>query len=171
MYDGVPLQYYHFITAFDETVDAIATTGAAKLNHLVSYTTRAAKKAIQSRLIIVSDKGYLLARRTLKERFGDDLIVTQAIIGSLRDGYLVRKNSSDLRKLTDELVNSSIVLSHLSSVQEVESQRFIASVVERLQPFRKGKGKKIAMERKRKERMYPDFNQLVAFVRVKRILH
>ena len=66
-YDADPLQYYPFITAFDETVDAIAKTGAAKLNHLVSYTTGAVKKAIQSGLIIGSDKGYFLTRRTLKE--------------------------------------------------------------------------------------------------------
>ena len=48
---------------------------------------------------------------------------------------LQKTGKQDRRKLADELVNISIVLSHLNSVQEVESQRFIASVVERLQPF------------------------------------
>ena len=79
-YNGDPLQYYPFITAFDETVDTVATTGGAKLNRLVSYTTGEARKAIQSCLIIGGEKGYQIARKTLKERFGDDLAISQAII-------------------------------------------------------------------------------------------
>ena len=85
--------------------------------------------------------------------------MSQAIIGSWEMG-LMWQNAADLRKLADELVNSSIVLSYLSNEQEVESQWFITSVIERLQPFLKEKWKKIAMERKHKEGMYPGFNQL-----------
>lgn len=163
VYDGDPLLYHPFITAFDENVDTVATTDGAKLNRLVSYTSGTAKTAIQSCLILGGSKGYQLARKTLKQRFGDDLVISQAIISSLRDGPSVR-NASDLRKLADELVNSNVVLSRLSSVQEVESQRFIATVVNRLQSFQKGKWRKIAMEKKRKSDKYPDFDQLVTFI-------
>ena len=162
-YNGDPLQYYPFITAFDETVDTVATTGGAKLNRLVSYTTGEARKAIQSCLIIGGEKGYQIARKTLKERFGDDLAISQAIICSLKDGGVV-KSPSDLRRLSDELVNSSMVLTRLGSVLEVESQQFIASIINRLPAYMKNKWKKAAMDKKGKDGRYPDFNHLVTFV-------
>ena len=113
-YDGDPLQYYTFITAFDETVDIVDTSGSAKLSRLVSYTTGAAKKAISSCLMVGGEKGYQLAKRTLKERFGDDLVISQAIISSLRDGPPV-KTAFVLRKLGGELSNSTLGLTRLSN--------------------------------------------------------
>ena len=163
-FDGNPLQYYPFITAFDETVDAVASTGSAKLNRLVSYTTGVVKTAIESCLIMGGEAGYKTARGIIKERFGNDLIISQTIINSLREGPPA-KSALELRRLADELGNSNMVLSRLGSVAEVESQRFIASIVERLQPFLKGKWKKIAMEKKRREQKYPNFANLVNFVK------
>ena len=163
-YDGDPLQYYTFITAFDETVDSVATTGSAKLNRLVSYTTGVVKTSIQSCLIIGGDAGYNTARAILQDRFGNKLVIAQAIINSLRDGLPV-KTAADLRKLADELTNCDIILTRLGSVQEVESQRFIASIVDRLQPFLKGKWKKMAMGMKLKKQRYPKFSELVEFMK------
>ena len=82
--------------------------------------------------------GYKVAHATLKDRFGDDLVISQAVISSLRDGSLV-KSPSELRILADELVSSNLVLDRLGSLQEVQSQCFIAAVIDRLQPFIKGK--------------------------------
>ena len=163
VYDGNPLQYYPFFTVFDETVDSVALTGAAKLSRLISYTSGDAREAIDSYLIIGGEKGYQLARRTMKERFGNDLIISRAIIDSLSSSSPV-KTATELRKLADELSRSSLVLTRLGTVQEVESQRFIASVVDRLQPFRKQRWRKLALEKKKKDKQYPGFAQLVDFV-------
>ena len=163
-YDGNPLRYYEFMTAFDETVDSVATTGSAKLSRLVSYTTGEARKAIQSCLVLGGEAGYKLARRTLKERCGDDLTISQAIISSLRDGPPV-KSAADTRSLADQLVDCNVVLTRLGNTHEIESQRFITAVVNRLQQFVKGRWKKVALDKKQKEGKYPDFEQLVKFVK------
>ena len=163
VYDGDPLQYYAFITAFDETVDSVATTNSAKLSRLVNYTSGEVRTSLQPCLIL-GGSGYSTARGILHDRFGNDFVISQAIISSLRDGHSVR-SAMELRKLADELANSELILTRLSSVQEVESQRFIASVIDRLQPFLKGKWKKTAMERKQKEKRYPNFPELVKFIR------
>ena len=89
-FDGDPLQYHPFMTAFGEMVDATSASDSAKLTRLVKATTGAAKRAIQSCLIIGGKVGYEKAKKTLLERFGSDIVVSQAIIGSLRDGLPVR---------------------------------------------------------------------------------
>ena len=162
-FDGDPLQYHAFLTAFDEMVDTTAATDSAKLTRLVKSTTGAAKSAIQSCLIVGGTIGYQQARKTLQERFGNDLVVSQAVISMLRDGQPIR-SVKELRVLADVLMNCDLVLKRLSSAQEVESQRFIASVVDRLQPFLKVKWKKIAMEMKQRVKKYPTFERLVTFV-------
>lgn len=162
-YDGDPLQYHSFITAFEEMVGVTSASPASKLTRLVKSTSGEAHNAIKSCLIIGGKVGYDLAMKTLKERFGSDVVISQAVITMLRDGKPVR-TASDLRALADVLVNSDLVLKRLSGTQEVQSQRFIASVVDRLQSFLKGKWKKIAMDMKAKDGKYPTFERLVLFV-------
>ena len=45
------------------------------------------------------------------------------------------------------------------------AQRFIAAVIDRLQPFIKGKWKKSATDMKRRQGHHPDFDYLVKFVK------
>ena len=162
-YDGNPLQYYSFITTFDETVDKVASSGASKLNRLIKYTTGEAHTAIHSCLALGGEEGYDTARAILESRFGDNLAIAQAYIRLLGSTSLV-KSAKELRQLADQLADCNIVLKRLGSIQEVESQRFIASVVDRLQPYIKNKWRKLAMYDKRKKDKYPSFSELVEFV-------
>ena len=164
VYNGEPLLYYPFITAFDEVVHCVKTSDTAKLSRLIAYTSGTVKSALQPCLILGGSEGYSTARAIMKDRFGDDFVISQAIISLLRDGGPVR-NASDLRKLSDELVSSVMVLKRLRGIGEVESQRFITSIVDRLQPYQKGKWKKIAFSTKRQHRSYPNFDALVDFVK------
>ena len=83
VYDGDPLKYFSFITAFDETVGTSAASDAAKLNRLVKYTSGKAMTSIQSCLAIGGFEGYHTARAILESRFGDKLVIAQAYILSL----------------------------------------------------------------------------------------
>jgi len=94
-FDGDPLQYHSFLGVFEETVEKVVTDGSAKLTRLLRYTSGAAKAAIKPCAIIGGEKGYLLAKRTLFEKFGTDLIISENLISSLRSEKPVR-SAADL---------------------------------------------------------------------------
>jgi hypothetical protein len=130
-FDGNPLQYHSFMTVFDDTVDKVVREGTTKLTRMLQYTSGAAKEAIRSCAIMGGEKGYELARRILHERFGNDLLISEKTIAALNSGKPVR-SASDLQALSNELVNCNITLTRMGSVQEINSQRFIASIVDRI---------------------------------------
>ena len=163
VYDGDPLQYHAFITAFDESVDKMASSSVAKLTRLAAYTTGAAHQAIKSTLMMSGQGGYAKAREILHRRFGDEQVICQAVMKSLKTGVPV-KGAEQLHALADELVNSQLILERLGTRPEAESQTFIASVIDRLQPYLKGKWRKRAMDFKRDRNIYPNFGHLVEFV-------
>jgi len=163
VYDGSPLMYYPFVTTFDETVDVPGVSDSVKLNRLIKYTSGEANRSISSALVIGGEKGYSMARDTLRRRFGNDLIISQAIINSLKDGPEI-KSAAELRRLGDDLFNGYNILSKLRCTVEVESQSFIASVVDKLQYHLKGKWRKMAMTRRDRDGSYPGFGHLVDFV-------
>jgi hypothetical protein len=163
-FSGDPLNYHSFIAVFDESVDKVVREGSAKLTRLLQYTSGDAKQAIQPCAIVGGETGYQLARKILLEKFGNDLLISEKFITTLKYGKYI-KSASDLQILSNDLVNCSFILSRMNRVEEINSQHFIASIVDRLQPFQKNKWRKTAMDMKRDKHRYPDFHYLVDFVK------
>ena len=163
-FDGDPLQYHGFMSVFNDTVEKVVKDGTTRLTRLLQYTKGAAKQAIQPCSIIGGDKGYLLAKVILQERFGNDLIISERLISILMSGKPV-KSAVELQVLANDMLNCNVILSKMHKVEELNSQRFIASIVNRLQTFQKNRWKKYAMDMKRRDHKYPDFNALVMFVK------
>ena len=162
-YDGDPMLYYSFFTAFDELVDSSSASASSKLTRLRTYTSGAARRAIEPCLVLGGSQGYTLARKTLKERFGNDVLISQSLISSLGDSRRV-SGATGLRALADDLVNCGTVLKRLGTDREVQSQRFIASVVDRLDTPLKLRYSKRAMLHMDTHGIYPEFPDLVQFV-------
>ena len=162
-YSGDPLQYHAFMNAFQETVDDVDSTPSAKLNRLLAYTSGDAHKAIKPMLVVGGSEGYSRALEILRSRYGDDLIISQAVMKKLRSGGMI-KGAAQLHKLADELTASNLVLTKLKKLSEVESQNFIACVVDRLQSYLKTKWSRLAMDIKNDKHVYPKFEDLVKFI-------
>ena len=164
-YNGDPLQYHSFTMAFDESVDRVASSSTSKLNRLVNYTIGEAHDAIKSTLIMGGVSGYTEARKILKDRFGNDQVICQAVMLKLKSGKSV-KGAAQLNELSDELTNSNLILQKLSRKAEVDSQSFITEVVNRTEPYIRTKWRKKALDEKEKNAKYPSFGDLVAFIKL-----
>lgn len=162
-FDGDPLKYHSFMAVFDDTVDKVVSEASTKLTRLLQYTTGKAKDAIQPCAILGGTKGYELAKRILYERYGNDLLISEMLISTLKTGKPVR-TASELQVLSNELTNCNIILTRMYRIEELNSQHFIASIVDRMQMFQKNKWRKVAMNMKQKEQRYPTFENLVDFV-------
>jgi hypothetical protein len=77
-FSGDPLQYWPFIRAFEAALEKETVESSAKLARLIYYCSGKPKQVIESCAAMDSAKGYQTARRLLKERFGQNHIITSA---------------------------------------------------------------------------------------------
>ena len=162
-YDGDPLQYHNFFSLFDENVGSLDIDDHVKLNRLIYYTRDKARRAIKSCGGIGGTAGYKKARAILQERFGNEFLISEEVIKSLKTGKLI-KSSEDLLLFADELRDSFTTLTSMNRLTEVDSQSCIADIASRLQQYIRNRWKRHAMEMKDKQKRYPTFEEFVSFV-------
>lgn len=162
-FDGDPLKFHGFIAIFDETVDKMVKDDQIKLTRLLQYTTGKARDAIRSCVLSSDGNGYSKAREILHQRFGSDCLVTERILSKLKEGKPVR-SAEELQRLADDLSNGYMTLQQMNSLQEVNSQSYIAGITDRLQPYHRNRWRRRAMELKRDKGVYPAFGEFVNFV-------
>lgn len=163
VYDGDPLQYNNFMTTFEEHVGSSSVDERMKLTRLIQYTSGKAKEAIRSCALISGSGGYKKAKEILQKRFGDQHIITDAIIRSIRNGRPV-KTASDLQVLSDELTNCLATLCSMKRLSEVDTQTSIIDISNRLQPYLRNRWRRKALEVKRETESYPGFKDFVEFI-------
>lgn len=163
VYDGDPLQYNNFMTTFEEHVGSSSVDERMKLTRLIQYTSGKAKEAIRSCALISGSEGYKKAKEILQKRFGDQHIITDAIIRSIRNGRPV-KTASDLQVLSDELTNCLATLCSMKRLSEVDTQTSIIDISNRLQPYLRNRWRRKALEVKRETESYPGFKDFVEFI-------
>ena len=162
-YDGDSLKYHSFFAVFDENVEKICSSGSAKLTRLLQYTVGDAKEAIRACSLIGGEDGYEKARAILQKRYGNDHIISNKLITTLRKGPFV-KTAEDLQKLSDELVTGQSILTRMEKLSEMDTQTSILDIVNRLQPYLRAKWRTFAMEKKRQCDGYPQFRDFVEFI-------
>ena len=70
-----PLEYWSFISSFQNSIEANATSESEKLMYLLQYTSGAAKDSIKCCLVLDPSIGYQRARKLLEERFGQPFTI------------------------------------------------------------------------------------------------
>ncbi|XP_013402058.1 uncharacterized protein LOC106167743 [Lingula anatina] len=162
-FDGDPSKYHAFIFSFEQNVEKMTTDGSAKLLRLLQYTRGEAKEAIRMCTLIGGEEGYCKARDTLAKRFGDDSLVTERILSSIKKGGPL-KTPLELRRFADDIENAILVLKRLRRLPELDTQSSIVEMVGRLQPFIQNRWRKRAMEKKKDTGEYPDIDEFVNFI-------
>ena len=111
-FSGDPMDYHSFIAAFDEHVGSTNLLPGRKLSRLVQYTDHNARKAIKPCQAIGGQEGYDQAREILERRFGNDYLVSETIIKSVKNGKPVR-SPEEMQSLADELTNCHLTLKNM----------------------------------------------------------
>jgi len=163
IFEGDPAKFHIFMTTFDEVVHKVPQNDRTKLARLLSVTGGDARNAIRGCVLVDGDEGYKTARQILKDRFGDDHLVTEQLVRNLRYGGPV-KSPKELQQLADDLRCCHMTLSQMNHLQEMESQLCIVEIVSRLQPYLQNRWKKQALDAKNESKKYPGFKTLVDFV-------
>jgi hypothetical protein len=130
-FDGDPLKYWPFIRAFTNAVDSKSDDDGSKLNSLMQYCSGKARSLLQCCLVKEPTEGYRLAWELLKERFGNNDVISQAWIAKILDRPKI-KNTQGLQTFADELRTCRETLLTMGYLNELETRRSLCQIVEKL---------------------------------------
>ena len=148
---------------FDDVIHTKVMDGQVKLTRLLQYTSGPAKMAIKNCALIGGDAGYAQARAILKNRYGNSHLVSHMIISDLKNGKRITK-ASGLQQLADELSTALTALGQLGKCADLNTQQSIIDILQRCQPYVRNNWRKKALECKRRNDVYPAFDEFVAAV-------
>ena len=134
IYDGNPLEYTSFITSFENSVHHESVPDGAKLDWLIQYTTGRVKKLLQCCLSKTPTEGYILARKLLRERFGNPDHITRAWIDKILNRPKVF-GSSQLLEYADDLRCAMETLTTTKALAEISSQDKLYAIAEKLPDY------------------------------------
>ena len=113
--------------------------------------------------LLGGDKGYEQARTILQKRFGNNHLVADHIINHLLSKSPI-KTAKEVQQLADDLKSGQETLSKIGKLQELDSQKSIIEIIQRLQPYLQTRWKKLALKVKKNENLYPSFSEFVDFM-------
>lgn len=162
-FDGNSSDYQTFIALFEEAVGKKNTDDDYKLIELLQFTSGPAHSAIKNCALVGGSKGYKHVRSILKNRFGDDHLISQGIIDELKHGKSVAKGS-DIRQLADELTMVVTALDGLGMFSEINNQQSILDIMKRCPSFINYKWRNKTLECKHEKCTYPSFRDFADFM-------
>ena len=164
-YEGDPMQYWQFVRAFDNNVGSLPVDDSKKLTRLLHYCRGKALTVIQCCASMEPKVGYAKARKLLEERFGNRYLVAEAWIAKITEGPQISGHDSEgLQEFADSLRCCMDTLEAMNSTQEVNVQRVLLKIVERLPVYLQIRWRKTVRDIRRKNDKMPDIRDLVSFV-------
>ena len=160
---GDPLLFNEFITIFDECVHSQPDDDTVKLTRLLQFTADAAKEAIRHCALTGGSRGYNQARKILSSRFGNTYTISHKVIDDLRNGKSI-SSATDLRRLADELLTASGILKELRMFSEIDNQRCIVDILQRVPSYIRNAWRAKALNERQEHDRYPDFSEFVSFI-------
>jgi hypothetical protein len=132
-FDGDPLKYHRFMSSFENSVGCLLVDDNSKLNRLFQYCTGPALKVIECCSVMDPTLGYRRALSLLKERFGNNYTISEAWISRITAVSSIRPSDRKaLQKFADELTNCTETLRAMACTGEIDTQRSLVKIVERL---------------------------------------
>lgn len=162
-FDGDPLQYWPFIRAFKNSVENVCDDNVTRLTRLLQYCTGKAKRAIQSCSVMPPSEGYYRALQLLKDRFGNEYTIAEAWIKTVTEGKPV-SHAESLRQFADDLRNCKETLEAMNYMSEVNTQRVIVKLVDRLPRYLQTRWVRHVSELRMKGSRVAEFNDVVKYV-------
>jgi hypothetical protein len=163
-FDGNPMEYHTFMNAFESSIGQSKLSDAAKLTRLLDLCTGKALRVIKQS---ASDpnNGYKRAQRILKERFGDEYVISEAYITDLTSGPQIKQHEvTALQDFLDDLRSCVDTLESMDMIEEIDTRVRMVRIVEKLPYPMQTRWRKIAITSKREKGSYPDIRKFVDFV-------
>ena len=162
-FDGNPIRYWTFVNSFEANVENVTCDNAARLSRLLYYCEGKARNIIEPCAMMSPEEGYLKAKKLLRDRFGDPFIVTECWVEKVtKEGTVVQKDG--LQDFADELRSCYECLKAAGCTAEIDSQRVLLKIAERLPTYLKARWIKEVHSIKSRESRVPSAGDLVTFV-------
>ena len=123
-FNGDPMMYHIFMNSFNTCIDAADVSDASKLNRLFELCQGKARTLINTcALMQPPSRGYKHAKDLLRERFGDDYVISEAWVSKITAGPPVKANNIDsLQSFTDDVRGCVETLRSMDRLAEVDTR-------------------------------------------------
>ncbi|XP_060079686.1 uncharacterized protein LOC132559092 [Ylistrum balloti] len=91
-FDGNTMDYWVLMNAYDSAVGRSSASDGVKLNRLLQYCTGKAAQVVKPCGKMNATEEYARARALLKERFGNNYMISEAEVKRLTDGQPIKSN-------------------------------------------------------------------------------
>ncbi|KAK6188438.1 hypothetical protein SNE40_004611 [Patella caerulea] len=133
IFSGNPLEYTHFIRAFENLIEERTNSESSRLYYLVQYTSGEVKELMQSCLSMKEGEGYQAAKKLLKQRFGQNYKIATAYVERLTRGPAIRsEDSAALQNLSVCLTTCRNVLKDIGYLSQIENPDSLRRIIARL---------------------------------------
>ena len=163
-FDGDPAQYLRFRANFKDQVESkLSLSDSEKMNYLLTYTTGRARKVIETYQGLPN--GCQLALQVLKQRFGQNAMVVEALKSSVIRGPRIKDGDSEgLLALSDKIQNCCWAMIELQS-GELDCTTNLKQIYDRLPDHLQSKWRKTArLYRDRNGGREPTLSELSRFI-------
>ncbi|XP_078484851.1 uncharacterized protein LOC104265901 [Ciona intestinalis] len=166
VFDGTPIKFPSWETAFDALVESRSSCVAQRLNLLQQHLRGEPRELVDGLFLLQSEEAYYEARRKLKERYGNDSLISKAFTDRLYAWPRLQQNDSmGLRRFSDFLNQVLVAKKKIHSLQILDFANESAKIVSRLPLFATSRWKDVVLDWKRNNNgMYPPFEALASFV-------
>ena len=131
-FDGNPLNYFLFMSSFENNVEKSTQDFSKRLQLLIQFCSGKARKAIQSCVLLQPLEGYLQAKKILSERFGGAYKLSRTWIKKITDGAQIKPGDGDaLQDLADELESCEITLQATGRLGQLNNEDSLVRILKR----------------------------------------
>ena len=139
---------------------------ASKLNRLLELCTGKAYAAIKSCAVSKDAvEAYARARKLLKTRFGDDYVISEAMVKKIVHGPEIRQNNADaIQDFTDSVRDCVETLHSMDRLAEVDTRSRLVELVRRLPEQLRNRWRKKAVQDRDENGSYPTITTFLQFL-------
>jgi hypothetical protein len=164
-FSGDPLEYWHFITSFEEAIGSKSVPDTTKLNQLLQLCKGDAYDAIKCCAIGTRPGRYVQAKRILQERFGEEHLIVCKWLATLTEGPAIRRGDGrGLQKIADDVHSCAVTLEAMGKLSEMDNKSCMRLLVDRLPPFLKSRWMSKVMDGLDKTGSYPGIKEFSKFL-------
>ena len=132
---GDPIEYCHFIRAFESMIVAKTTSYSARMYYPVQYTAGDVQELMRSCLAMDSEEGYREARKLLAKQYGQLYKIASAYVECVTNGPAIKvEDGPALQSFSALLTARKNTLNEIRYLSKIENPDSLKKVVARL-PF------------------------------------
>ena len=164
-FNGDPMMYHSFMNSFNTNVDSMNVNDSYKLNRLLELCEGKARTVISSCMLGPPAEGYKTARKLLRERFGDDYVISESWIAKICNGPPVKTNSCDsIQSFTDEVRSCVETLKSMDRLAEVDTRSRQVQLMRRLPERLQDRWRRKVVSYRDDNEKYPSITEFLAFL-------